>query len=422
MTTDSARTAITRDSFSRSVRHLLDRGLLTEDDTFFDYGCGRGDDVAGLTALGFSAAGWDPNHRPDADRSEADIVNLGYVLNVIPDTDERREALQNAHDLARGCLSVTVLTTYDQTGSNLRPHGDGFITSRSTFQKYFAEGELATYVDATLGVQCLPVTPGHIIVFKDAKLEQHYLDFEPERSSALLKQALQHPERQSKLQVEFDRFNSDNPEAATAIGDHLLRHGTIPTQSEVPELTELRNYTLSARDFCSLMIESIGSERWSKQIEQIQTRLLRNLALAHFRRKPRSTDFQSTTKRAIRTHFGSFKEASDKAHAALFQVGDPDTIEALCLQYPHGRQDEQALYVTQDLRHELPLVLQLYIELGRLFYGELDDVDEFKIHKRSGKLTLLFYDDVTDVAETRLQTRIKINYRNRKMQVFDHSQ
>ena len=419
MTTDSARTAITRDSFSRSVRHLLDRGLLTEGETFFDYGCGRGDDVAGLTALGFSASGWDPHHRPDTPRTASDVVNLGYVLNVIPDVDDRRRALREAYDLAERCLSVTVLTKYDQTGNNLRPYGDGFVTSRSTFQKYYDESELASFVDETLGVQCLPVALGHVLVFKDPKLEQHYIDFEPDRSSALLKQALQHPERQSKLQVEFDRFNADDPAAATAIGDHLLRYGTIPTESEVPQLKTLDDYALSSRDFCSLMIDSIGEAEWNKQIERVQKRLLRNLALAHFRRKPRSTDFDASTKRAIRTHFGSFKEASDSSRAALFKVGDPDIIEELCLSFPDGRQDEQALYVTQELRSELPLVLQLYIELGRLFYGELDDVDEFKIHKRSGKLTLLFYNEHSTEFAGMLRSRIKINYRNRSMKIFD---
>lgn len=45
----------------------------------FDYGCGRGDDLHRLWALGFTARGWDPVHRPSEQLRKADIVNLGYV-------------------------------------------------------------------------------------------------------------------------------------------------------------------------------------------------------------------------------------------------------------------------------------------------------------------------------------------------------
>jgi hypothetical protein len=46
------------------------------------------------------ATGWDPNFRPDADIIEADVVNIGFVINVIEDIDERIEALQKAYSLA----------------------------------------------------------------------------------------------------------------------------------------------------------------------------------------------------------------------------------------------------------------------------------------------------------------------------------
>src|SRR2546421_1213242 len=77
------KTAIRRGDFSRPVKSLLRDGLLKQGDTFFDYGCGRGEDIELLAAQGLACGGWDPAYRPDAPPTEADVVNLGYVINVI---------------------------------------------------------------------------------------------------------------------------------------------------------------------------------------------------------------------------------------------------------------------------------------------------------------------------------------------------
>ena len=62
--------------------------------TFFDYGCGRGEDIELLAAEGVTCGGWDPAYRPEAPRQEADVVNLGYVINVIEDPEERAATLR----------------------------------------------------------------------------------------------------------------------------------------------------------------------------------------------------------------------------------------------------------------------------------------------------------------------------------------
>ena len=72
-----------RTSLSRPVALALEDAVIRSGDSVFDYGCGRGGDVDRLNTLGFRTSGWDPTHAPDAPRREADVVNLGYVVNVI---------------------------------------------------------------------------------------------------------------------------------------------------------------------------------------------------------------------------------------------------------------------------------------------------------------------------------------------------
>jgi DNA phosphorothioation-associated putative methyltransferase len=58
-------------------------------------------------ALGIEANGWDPVHRSDGELREADVVNIGYVANVIEDSKERSETLQDAWRVAKKKLIVT---------------------------------------------------------------------------------------------------------------------------------------------------------------------------------------------------------------------------------------------------------------------------------------------------------------------------
>ncbi len=71
------KTAIKRQSFSLPVKCMLRDGLLDTDRTFFDYGCGHGQDLAMLADMSIETAGWDPVHRPNGERHSADVVNSG---------------------------------------------------------------------------------------------------------------------------------------------------------------------------------------------------------------------------------------------------------------------------------------------------------------------------------------------------------
>ena len=79
------RTAIRRGGHSRPVSLAQIHGLIGPDTSFFDYGCGHGEDVMFLKGAGIRAAGWDPYYLPGSQQESADCVNLGYVLNVIED-------------------------------------------------------------------------------------------------------------------------------------------------------------------------------------------------------------------------------------------------------------------------------------------------------------------------------------------------
>jgi DNA phosphorothioation-associated putative methyltransferase len=161
------RTAIKRYDLSKPVKTLLERGLLRKQDTFFDFGCGHGMDIEALGNLGYRASGWDPAFRPAAEKQKATVVNLGYVLNVIEEPQERIAALQEAFSLAERLLVVSTLVDGQQTEAHSRPYRDGFLTKTNTFQKFYAPGELESLLENTLDVEVVTLGLGMCAAFRD---------------------------------------------------------------------------------------------------------------------------------------------------------------------------------------------------------------------------------------------------------------
>src|SRR5712692_3239916 len=126
------RTAIRRGAHSRPVSLAQAHGFIGPDTSFFDYGCGLGEDVRLLKAAGVNAEGWDPYYLPGAQVQSADYVNLGYVLNVIEDQEEREHTLRSAFGLASKVLVVSVRV--DQSLSSGADFADGLVTNSGSFQ------------------------------------------------------------------------------------------------------------------------------------------------------------------------------------------------------------------------------------------------------------------------------------------------
>ena len=152
-------TALQRRTISAPVQALLRHGLLTTEKSFLDYGCGRGHDVEAISSLGISAVGWDPYYRPGGAIVVSDVVNLGFVINVIEVIDERIEALRRAYSLTSGVLAVSAMLRADRV-AGAGVFRDGWISSRQTFQKYFSQAELQNFIEGVLDEQATAVGPG----------------------------------------------------------------------------------------------------------------------------------------------------------------------------------------------------------------------------------------------------------------------
>ncbi len=152
----SGRTAIHRYGPSFPARILVEKRLLRG--RIFDWGCGRGPtDVNFFVENGFEANGWDPIHVPDFPPESFppyrfDWVHCAYVINTIPDIDQRRDILKAIAEFLPlgGNLSLAVRSE-SEIRRKCRPgweqKGDGWVTCQGTFQKGFAVEELIRLVN-----------------------------------------------------------------------------------------------------------------------------------------------------------------------------------------------------------------------------------------------------------------------------------
>src|SRR4028119_408015 len=100
--------ALKRSELSLPMAATIDGGILLPHHTHLDYGCGRGDDVRFLQAMGFRSRGYDPYYFPRTKKA-ADVVTLIYVLSTIETLMVRCEALISAYHLTRQTLVVSAI-------------------------------------------------------------------------------------------------------------------------------------------------------------------------------------------------------------------------------------------------------------------------------------------------------------------------
>jgi DNA phosphorothioation-associated putative methyltransferase len=126
-------------------------------------------------------------------------------------------------------------------------------------------------------------------------------------------------------------------------------------------------------------------------------------------------------KRDIKTFVGDYKKGLQEGLNLLFASGDPDEIDLACEDLEIGWQDHQALYVHSSLLTRLPPILRLFVGCATQLYGDIGEADIIKLHRRSGKITFLTYDDFFGKRLPELKLRIKVDLRNLFVSVFDHS-
>lgn len=366
-----------RHDLSQPMGLLVRHGLVQAGRTVFDYGCGQGDDLRILKSTGIPAEGWDPHYRSNVDKTPAEVVNLGFVLNVIERPAERVEALRAAWNLTRRVLSVSTMVVGQGSVAGLRPLGDGFVTSRGTFQKYYAQAELQTLIRQTLGIPPVAVAPGIFFVFRQPEDEQ---DFLLERRAGRRRSAAAYriarpdggaPRPARPPLVERIPFALDE------LRDLALRRGRVPHPDELsPQASEelARKSVSFTRALEACTDANLDPDAFALAAQARREDLLVHYALGLLNRSTTASRPSPAIVRDIRAHFGNQKEVSLQSMEYLKALADDERVlDAARRAEAEGSgllDARNRLYVLGERAEILPGVLRCYIGCGVFLSGE----------------------------------------------------
>lgn len=427
-------TALARSSLSAPIQLLIRHRLLSKETTLFDYGCGRGDDINSLGIEGFTAAGWDPHFAPTNERFAADVVNLGFVVNVIEDPAERIEAIHQAFSLTKGVLAVSVML-HGSTPAGLT-FRDGMLTSRNTFQKYFSQSEIKDYLEHVLNRMVYMVGPGVAFVFASGEWEQRFSTSRYKTRGIAQRLLLSQVSRPRAPKVLKIRPPSEvKPpkaeirfEAAKPFLDKLwgmaLDLGRWPATYETQPLGAFPIECSTIKAAIKLIATRYDLNLLTEAATTRTNDLRVFFAAQHFEKRPAFKQLSAQLQQDVKTFFGDYKSAQAAGLRLLQQTSDSEAILQACreaFQQGLGWLDEgHSLQLHVDLIERLPAILRVYVTCGLVLWDSICNINLVKIHIGSGKLTLLQFDEFEEVSLPTLSRRVKVNLRKLDYEVFEY--
>lgn len=418
------KTAIVRHDLSAPMKQLAKQGYLNGEYTIFDYGCGRGDDLTELEAHGLAALGWDPNFRPEAEKVKSDLVNIGFVINVIEDKIERDEALLGAWHLTTKLLVVSAMLANDKYISQFTPYKDGIITSINTFQKYFAQAELKGYIERTLDENAIAIAPGIFYIFKDKLEEQQFLSSRFKRHHSWKQLTTPTPTSEEQARLLFTKHH----ELLNRFWDRCLELGRLPVLEEFNETADINLAFGNAKKALKLLLQIQGEQAtamFEVAISERREDLLVYFALCQFEQHKGYTNLPSELKRDIKVFFDTYKVAQAEAKTLLYRIANTEEIEQACIDahktLPASKlNDGHSLELHKQFLPLLPALLRVYVGAAVQLYGELDEIDIVKIHITSGKVSFMGYDNFDTRPLPTLRERIKVKMWQLDVDFFDY--
>jgi len=374
------KTALERTELSRPVRQAIHDGVLRTEHSIFDYGCGRGGDVKRLTDLGHQALGWDPVHAPNTPIRSADVVNLGYVVNVVEDSDERKATLCKAWALSEKLLVVSArLKDEYRRCLSARAYEDGVLTGTGTFQKFYSQTELIQWVSDTISVAGVAAAPGVVYIFRD----------EAERERFLLRRYGSRS-RQPRKRLSLERYERHQGLLAP-LSDFFLSRGRLPVADEIEASDEICVTFGSIPRAFSLIKRVSDPTEWDSVAQEKRSDLLVYLALGRLSGRPPITKLPLELQRDIRAHFGAYTKACSEADQLLFSAGNKKTVDDACRSSKVGKNTPRALYVHVNSLTQLSPVLRVYEGCAHTFLGTVEDANVIKLHRIKSQVSYLSY-------------------------------
>jgi DNA phosphorothioation-associated putative methyltransferase len=260
-------------------------------------------------------------------------------------------------------------------------YGDGIITNRNTFQKYYEQEELKVYIDQVLGVDAIPVALGVYFVFRDEAEAELF------RASRFRSRATT-----PKIRLCVQRFE-EYQELLTPLMNFMTERGRMPIKGELPQEGEIAAEFGSLRRAFNVIIQATDSEEWQAIADKRRQDLMVYLALCNFSRRPRLRQLAPAVQEDILGLYSSYKQACIDADLMLKSLGNTELIIKRCQESKVGKKLANSLWVHISALQAVDPLLRLYEGCASRTIGRLEEANVIKFHLQTPKISYLFYPD-----------------------------
>jgi DNA phosphorothioation-associated putative methyltransferase len=360
-----------------------------------------------LLELGVDAIGWDPVHAPNVSKRASDVVNLGYVVNVIENENERAAVLRDAWRLTRRLLVVAARLDWDIKEGQAMPCGDGVITARRTFQKFFDQDELRRWIESTLGVEADAAGPGIFYVFRTEEAREIHVARAIRRVRA---------PRTTVAPIALQQ----NRELLEPLLAFLTDRGRAPDADELPTSAAVVERFGSIARAIRILSKAMGTMPWETTALARQRDLLVYLALGSFRRRPPLKALPADLQADIRAFFGSYAEGARLGRELLYAVGQQQAINEEVKQSKVGKLTPDSLYVHISAINELPVLLRVFEACARTLLGDVPHATLVKLRRDKPKVSYLCYPTFDTDAHPALTGTFVVDLRRQRTNRYEY--
>jgi DNA phosphorothioation-associated putative methyltransferase len=329
---------------------------------------------------------------------------------VIEHPSERAAVLRNAWRLAEDLLVVSARLTWDARGLSGRSLGDGIVTRSGTFQKFYEQAELSTFIKETLGAQPHAAAPGVFYVFRDPVAAQRFV-------------ASRVYTYRPRVTIDPHAAYEANQETLEPLLTFMRDHGRPPRAGELgqDEMTAIREALGSLGRAERLIRKVTADDYWQQVAAHRRAELLIYVALSRFSYRPRASELDQSLAADVRTLFGSYQQACLEADRLLVACGDQALLYVNARSSRVGKQTPSALYIHRTALHEIPPVLQVYEGCARVLAGTVEHANMIKLSVTEPQVSYLRYPTFDRDAHPTLHSAITVSLRNLTVDWRDYS-
>ena len=281
-------------------------------------------------------------------------------------------------------------------------YGDGIITSRNTFQKYYEQEELKAYIDQVLSVDSIPVALGIYFVFRDEAQAEAF------RASRWRSRA-----KAPQIRLKVSKFE-EYRERLQPLMDFYTDRGRLPSADELSTdtLKPLQSEFVSIKRAFKIVLQATDAGEWDAIADKRRQDLMVYLALSHFGKRPKFKDLSPNLQQDIKALFGAYQQACVAADLMLMSLGRMEMIEERCRQSEIGQQRPNSLWVHVSALEQLDPLLRLYEGCASRIIGRPEEATVVKFHIGKPKITYLFFPTFDTEPHPDLRTSMQISLRD----------